>query len=129
MTAVLPPPDLRDRDGWHILIDELGDDCPMAWSPSVRLWGETRSPDGRLGLASTPEYLAEYNYRYRAPLFPVPDDDAAVEYMARYIYESPLAAAVSGDTPWETKPDSKKELWKMAARAAIAAIRKGPDNG
>lgn len=123
MTAVLPPPDLRDRDGWHVLIsaamDGEGQQFVASWHAASGLWGGANDCTGHL----SPEEAAGKALGYVAPLFPVPDDDAAVERVAQA-----MQAKVSS-VPWGDANDEAKLYLAMLARAAIAAIRKGPDNG
>jgi hypothetical protein len=90
----------------------------MFWCAEDRTWAE----DDFFGGYSDdePERLARLGFRYDAPLFPVPDDDTGIERVVLAICgprcEFPLCACEGSE-------------WHLdAAVAAIAAIRKGPDN-
>lgn len=122
MTPVLPPPDLRERDGWHLLQGHDEDQ----WEFTTALWwsaesGEWCNTAGAHKHGRDAVFCLPRNWVYVAPLFPVPDDDAAVERVALAMTESAC---------WRpTMLEPVRLAYRRNARAAIAAIRKRSDNG
>jgi len=68
-----PPPELRDRDGWHWL-DLVGftRPAPYHWIAGHQVWEE-------LGLKRPADYIYRDGYRYLAPVTPPATVAALVE--------------------------------------------------